>query len=145
MGFARYTLEEGDFFRKFVKSDHFEDGIGDEKNVVTFIFHSRPRSIPSRENVSQEITRITFFLDQGKPCMCFIDQFAYPDNIEQANYLKEMSDSMEEDKNVLELTLPIGDLVMLNNLFWLHGRAAFEKNPQLHRELLRQRGGFVKA
>lgn len=98
---------------------------------------------PASKNVSQEITRTTFFLDQGKPCMCFIDQFAYPENIELATYLQDLSDSMEEDKNVLELTLPVGDLIVLNNKFWLHGRSAFEKNPNLYRELLRQRGSFA--
>ncbi len=33
---------------------------------------------------------------------------------------------------------------MLKNRFWLHGRAGFEENPDLHRELLRQRGHFVQ-
>jgi protein CsiD len=31
---------------------------------------------------------------------------------------------------------------MLNNRFWLHGRAPFRKNEQLHRELMRLRGVF---
>ena len=51
---------------------------------------------------------------------------------------------MENDKNVVELALPVGSLVVLNNEFWLHGRAAFEKHPDLNRELLRQRGRFYE-
>ncbi|KKB38258.1 Carbon starvation induced protein CsiD [Bacillus thermotolerans] len=98
---------------------------------------------PSSKNVGQEIERTTFFKVNDKPCICFIDQFAYPETIDQAKYLKELSDSMENDKSVIELELPVGDLVMLNNLFWLHGRAAFEVNPDLDRELLRQRGCFA--
>ncbi len=49
---------------------------------------------------------------------------------------------MENDESVIELELPVGDLVVLNNIFWLHGRAAFEENPDLNRELFRQRGRF---
>ncbi len=51
---------------------------------------------------------------------------------------------MENDESVVELKLLVGDLVGLNNLFWLHGRAAFEKHPELNRELLRQRGRFAE-
>lgn len=97
---------------------------------------------PSSKNVDQEVHRATFFKQNDKPCICFIDQFVYPETIEQAQYLRGLSESMENDSSVLELTLPVGDLVALNNLFWLHGRAAFEKNKDLNRELLRQRGFF---
>lgn len=97
---------------------------------------------PSSKNVSQEIERLTFFNDQNKPGICFIDQFVYPENIEQAKYLYDLSNSMENDESVTELELPVGDLVVINNIFWLHGRAAFEKDPNLNRELLRQRGRF---
>lgn len=99
---------------------------------------------PESKNVSQEVERKTFFKVNDKPCICYIDQFAYPETIEQAQYLNDLSTSMENEPNVLELGLPTGDLVVLNNLFWLHGRAAFEKNPNLNRELMRQRGRFVE-
>lgn len=99
---------------------------------------------PASKNVAQEVERKTFFKVNDKPCICFIDQFAYPETIEQAQYLNELSSSMENEPNVLELGLPTGDLVVLNNLFWLHGRAAFEKNVNLNRELMRQRGRFVE-
>jgi protein CsiD len=97
---------------------------------------------PSSKNVSQEIERPTFFNYNNKPGMCFIDQFVYPENIEQAQYLYDLSNSMESDESVIELELPVGDLVIINNIFWVHGRAAFEKDPNLNRELLRQRGRF---
>ncbi|WP_240374766.1 glutarate dioxygenase GlaH [Bacillus piscicola] len=99
---------------------------------------------PSSKNVAQEVQRKTFFHDNGKPCICFIDQFAYPASVSEAQYLRDMSHSLENDKNLVELKLPVGNLVMLNNLFWMHGRAPFEKNENLHRELLRQRGRFVE-
>ncbi|WP_252314196.1 glutarate dioxygenase GlaH [Sinobaca sp. H24] len=97
---------------------------------------------PASKNVSEEINRKTFFLHNGEPCICFIDQFANPASIAEAQYLRDMSASLEADKSVTELNLPVGHLVMVNNLFWLHGRAAFEENKDLDRELLRQRGRF---
>ncbi|WP_078408770.1 glutarate dioxygenase GlaH [Priestia abyssalis] len=97
---------------------------------------------PSSKNVSQEVERLTFFNHNNKPGICFIDQFVYPETIEEAKYLKDLSQSMENDESVIELELPVGDLVVVNNIFWLHGRAAFEVDPNLNRELLRQRGRF---
>ncbi|WP_227935345.1 glutarate dioxygenase GlaH [Alkalihalobacillus deserti] len=99
---------------------------------------------PASKNVQEDVTRAPFFNYNNKPCICFIDQFVYPNSIEQAKYLHDLSESLESDNNVIELKLPVGDLVMLNNLFWLHGRAAFEKDPNLDRELLRQRGSFTR-
>ncbi|MBJ7985780.1 glutarate dioxygenase GlaH [Bacillus cereus] len=99
---------------------------------------------PPSKNAQEIVYRETFFDVNNAPCICFIDQFAYPDNIEQANYLKDLSYSVENSPATHALKLPIGDLVLLNNLFWMHGRAAFEKNKDLYRELMRQRGCFSK-
>lgn len=99
---------------------------------------------PPSKNVQEEVQRQLFFNKNNRPCICFIDQFAYPGTIEEAKFLKSLSQSMESDKSVVELELPVGNLVVLNNEFWLHGRAAFEKNPNLNRELLRQRGRFYE-
>ena len=104
--------------------------------------HKFTYKAPSSKNVDQEIQRLTFFNYNNKPGACFIDQFVYPETIEEAKYLRDLSHSMETDESVTELKLPVGDLVVVNNIFWLHGRAAFEVNPNLNRELLRQRGRF---
>jgi len=100
---------------------------------------------PASKNVEQVVYRPTFFEQNNGTCICFIDQFVQPETIEQANYLKELSDSMENSPATHALKLPVGDLVMLNNTFWLHGRAPFEKHPELYRELMRQRGEFAKS
>lgn len=97
---------------------------------------------PPSKNVAQMVKRRTFFKQNGKYCICFIDQFVQPETIEQGEYLHDLSASMESSQGTAAIPLPVGDLVMLNNLFWLHGRAPFEKNEQLHRELMRQRGMF---
>lgn len=99
---------------------------------------------PPSKNVQEIVYRKLFFLKNNKPCICFIDQFAYPETIEEAKFLKALSQSIESDKSVIELALPVGNLVVLNNEFWMHGRAAFEKNNELNRELLRQRGHFYE-
>jgi glutarate dioxygenase len=104
--------------------------------------HKFTYKAPKSKNVDQEIDRLTFFNYNNEPGICYIDQFVNPETIEEAKYLRDLSNSMENDESVIELELPIGDLVVVNNIFWLHGRAAFEKNPNLNRELLRQRGRF---
>jgi glutarate dioxygenase len=100
---------------------------------------------PPSKNVEQIVYRSTFFEHHNSTCICFIDQFVHPETIEEASYLKGLSDSMENSSATHALKLPIGDLVMLNNTFWLHGRAPFEKHPELYRELMRLRGVFAKV
>ena len=41
---------------------------------------------PKSKNIDQEIERLTFFNHNNKPGVCFIDQFVYPESIEQAKY-----------------------------------------------------------
>jgi protein CsiD len=97
---------------------------------------------PPSKNITQSTQRPTFFLDNGHPCICFIDQFVQPENLDEAQYLQSLSQSMEDSPGTTAVPLPVGELVMLNNLFWLHGRAPFAKHAELHRELLRIRGSF---
>ncbi|MGA1121357.1 MAG: carbon starvation induced protein CsiD, partial [bacterium] len=86
--------------------------------------------------------RQTFYQRNGRPCLCFIDQFAYPHTIEQALFLRDMSHSMENSPKTLSIPLPAGHILLINNHFWAHGREPFKKHPKLYRELLRQRGAF---
>ena len=97
---------------------------------------------PPSKNVSISVKRQTFYQHNGQPCLCFIDQFVYPHTIEQALFLRDMSQSMENSPKILSIPLPIGHILLINNHFWAHGREPFEKHPQLYRELLRQRGAF---
>ena len=97
---------------------------------------------PPSKNVTQIVKRPTFFDVDGKTCLSFIDQFVYPDSLAQATYLYDLSHSLE--RAAIATPLPTGDLVMLNNAFWAHGRAAFATHTGLYRELMRQRGVFAK-
>lgn len=96
----------------------------------------------SSKNVAQIVERPVFFQSEFGLSFSFIDQFAQPRNLEEANYLHDLSASMERSHATKEIPLPVGDLVVLNNYFWLHGRAPFQKHPALHRELMRLRGMF---
>lgn len=100
---------------------------------------------PPSKNVEQIVKRKTFFKINNKPCICFIDQFVQPETMDQSAYLHDLSQSMEDSQGTIALPLPVGDLIMLNNTFWLHGRAAFEMHPNLYRELMRQRGVFSQV
>lgn len=100
---------------------------------------------PGSKNVGQSLNHETFYLRNNKPCIYFIDQFVYPETIEQSVYLRDMSASLENSPSKCAIRLPVGDLIVLNNTFWMHGRAPFEKNPHLFRELLRIRGQFARC
>ncbi|WP_220271962.1 glutarate dioxygenase GlaH [Crenobacter cavernae] len=100
---------------------------------------------PPSKNVAQEVLRPTFFKVNDKPCICFIDQFVSPETIEHADWLARLSASLEASPATAAIPLPVGDLIVLNNSFWMHGRAPFERHPELHRELMRQRGRFARA
>ncbi len=100
---------------------------------------------PGSKNVDHSIHRPLFFESDYGRAVSFIDQFVQPSSIEEASFLHDFSNAMEAASGTREIPLPVGDLVVLNNFFWLHGRAPFEKHPELHRELMRQRGRFNKA
>jgi glutarate dioxygenase len=98
---------------------------------------------PGSKNVETPVNRPTFFENEHGLSISFIDQFVQPQTLAEAKFLSDLSISMETSLSTKEIPLPVGDLVVLNNYFWLHGRAAFKKHPQLHRELMRQRGLFA--
>jgi len=97
---------------------------------------------PGSKNVSEEVERPVFFESAFGLSISFIDQFAQPRSRTEATYLHDLSASMEASKGTREVPLPTGQLVVLNNYFWLHGRAPFQKHAALDRELMRQRGSF---
>ncbi|MFS8975913.1 glutarate dioxygenase GlaH [Cupriavidus necator] len=98
---------------------------------------------PGSKNVSDQVERPVFFQNEFGLSLSFIDQFVQPRNREEAAFLNALSTSMEASSGTKEVSLPVGDLVVLNNYFYVHGRAPFEKNEALFRELMRQRGMFA--
>lgn len=105
--------------------------------------HSFTFKAPPSKNVEQTVRRPTFHRDGSGIGISYIDQFVQPETPEQARYLFDLSQSLENSPGISTPRLPVGCLIMLNNHFWLHGRAPFRKNEQLHRELMRLRGVFA--
>ena len=100
-------------------------------------------SAPPSKNVTEDAYHPVFEVDaDGRPVMLFIDQFAQPKDYEEGTWLADMGDSLENSKNKLSFSVPVGQFLLINNLFWLHGRDKFERHENLRRELMRQRGYF---
>ena len=99
---------------------------------------------PGSKNVDEQVERPVFFHGEFGLSISFIDQFVQPKDAAEAAYLKALSESMEASSGTRTVRLPVGDLVVLNNHFYVHGRAPFAPNEQLHRELMRQRGMFAR-
>jgi glutarate dioxygenase len=107
--------------------------------------HAFHYKAPGSKNVDDDVERPVFFDSPFGLAVSFIDQFVQPRSREEAVYLHDLSASMEASLGTREVPLALSELVVLNNYFWLHGRAPFQKNPELQRELMRQRGTFCAA
>ncbi|WP_120944302.1 MULTISPECIES: glutarate dioxygenase GlaH [Helicobacter] len=100
-------------------------------------------SAPPSKNVTSDVYHPVFEADsQAKPVMLYIDQFAQPKDYEEGVYLADLGDSLENSKAKLSFPVPVGQFLLINNLFWLHGRDKFQPHKNLRRELMRQRGYF---
>ncbi|MCX2682259.1 glutarate dioxygenase GlaH [Campylobacter sp. MIT 21-1685] len=100
-------------------------------------------SAPPSKNVTVDAYHPVFEADSSaQPVMLYIDQFAQPKDYEEGTYLADMGDSLERSKGKISFPVPIGQFLLINNLFWLHGRDKFQPHPELRRELMRQRGYF---
>ena len=98
---------------------------------------------PKSKNIDYKVEHPVFSEDKdGNPQISYIDQFPEPKNMEQGLFLQRLSDSLEESKNKIIIPLPVGNAIIANNYFWLHGRKPFKENKNLSRELLRIRGSF---
>ncbi|KAJ3472537.1 hypothetical protein NLI96_g13322 [Meripilus lineatus] len=122
--------------------------LDDWEEIEPFINHklaTRPflYRAPGSKNVAEKVERPLFFQGEFGLSISFIDQFVQPANREEAAFLRALSESMEASSGTREVILPVGDLVVLNNYFYLHGRAPFQKDESLLRELMRQRGTFA--
>jgi len=116
--------------------EFFSDPIGKEN----FVWGS-----PKSKNVDYKVEHPVFSKDQnGKPIISYIDQFPEPQSLNQGLFLNRLSESLESSKKHIAFKLPPGFSIFSNNYFMLHGRKAFEPNPNLSRELLRQRGVFYQ-
>lgn len=73
----------------------------------------------------------------------FVDRFIHPKNLEEAEFIYEFQNSLENSTGILEIDIPVGCILIVNNHRWLHGRKQFEIDDGLTRKLMRQRGNWV--
>ncbi len=98
---------------------------------------------PPSKNTTEDVFHPVFDTDEvGRPTMQYIDQFVQPKSFEEGTWLFQLSESLESSAAKLSIPVPIGSFLLINNLFWLHGRDSFTAHPGLRRELMRQRGYF---
>jgi protein CsiD len=83
-----------------------------------------------------------FFEYNGQIAIRFSDQFCQPQTREQALFLHQLSESLELSAKRHVEPFPVGQLVILNNAFWLHGRLKIAPEVAFDRHLLRLRGAF---
>lgn len=98
---------------------------------------------PPSKNVREDVFHAIFDIDEeARPTMRYIDQFVQPENFEEGVWLFELGESLETSSQKLSVPVPVGSFLLINNLFWLHGRDRFTPHDGLRRELMRQRGYF---
>jgi protein CsiD len=120
--------------------------LDDWEHLERFFAHPLARrpmrwAAPPSKNVSHDIWHPVFDVDtQGRPVMRYIDQFVQPKDLEEGTWLNALSEALETSKSILSVPVPVGQFLLINNLFWLHGRDRFTPHPALRRELMRQRG-----
>lgn len=122
--------------------------LDDWEQLDTYFQHPLARqqmrwAAPASKNTHQDVFHPVFDVDsQGRPVMRYIDQFVQPKNFVEGNWLSDLSDALESSRQQLSIPVPVGSFLLINNLFWLHGRDRFTPHPELRRELMRQRGYF---
>lgn len=98
---------------------------------------------PPSKNTTEDVFHSIFDTDaEGRATMRYIDQFVQPENFEEGTWLYEMGESLEKSSSKVSIPVSVGSFLIINNLFWLHGRDRFVAHPGLRRELMRQRGYF---
>ena len=118
--------------------EHLNELFKDDVGKQNFIWGS-----PKSKNIDYKVEHPVFSEDEeGRAQISYIDQFPEPKNMEQGLFLQKLSDTLEESKKKIILTLSVGSALVANNYFWLHGRKPFKENKNLSRELLRIRGSF---
>ena len=118
--------------------EHLNELFHDDVGKQNFTWGS-----PKSKNIDYKVEHPVFFQDEnGRAQISYIDQFPEPKNMEQGLFLQKLSDTLEESKKKIIISLPVGNALVANNYFWLHGRKPFKENKNLTRELLRIRGSF---
>jgi len=66
----------------------------------------------------------------------------HPKAQEHWSYVRELGLSLDSARDIWRGQLQAGQMLMLNNTFWFHGRERFKEHPRVFRHLVRVRGRF---
>ncbi len=116
------------------------------KNTVKFLSHPDSKtamvSQPDNDENSGIYSSLLNINDLHKSIR-FVDRFIHPKNLEEAEFIYEFQNSLENSKGILEIDIPVGCILIVNNHRWLHGRQQFGIDSGLTRKLMRQRGNWA--
>ncbi|SUH07544.1 Protein CsiD [Salmonella enterica subsp. enterica] len=126
--------------------------LDDWEHLESFFTHPLARRVmrwaaPPSKNVSHDVWHPVFDVDQqGRPGHALYRPVRpAKKTLKKASGSASFSDALETSQNILSVPVPVGKFLLINNLFWLHGRDRFTPHPDLRRELMRQRGYFAYA
>ena len=84
--------------------------------------------------------RALFWMQDGRPCINLTRGYMHPESGEQAAFIDSVCASADAATHQVEFELGRGDMYLINNCFWLHGRKPIERNEKLYRRLFQFRG-----
>lgn len=116
------------------------------KKMVKFFSSSDSNKAVARyqdNNEHNSVYSSLLKIENNQKSIRFVDRFIHPENLEEAEFIYEFQNSLEHSKSIVEIDIPVGSVLLVNNHRWLHGRKQFEINNGLTRKLMRQRGNWV--
>ncbi|HHF0524160.1 TPA: carbon starvation induced protein CsiD [Legionella anisa] len=153
---------DGTFYKKPVEwvvliktKQHDVDGgeltlhhLNDLEALDTFLSHPLALApflfeASASKQLNARVQQAIFFEKNGMLGIRFSDQFCQPQSLEQALFLHHLSDCFEQSDARLVDFFPPGQVVILNNSCWLHGRLKIIPKLNFMRQLLRIRGAFT--
>jgi protein CsiD len=88
--------------------------------------------------------RSLFWLDNGGLCIRLSPGNAQPPPGPHTEYLRDLQASLNEARSLARFVLLPGDVYLINNRVWVHGREPLKPNPLLSRHMLGVHGTFSK-
>ena len=94
------------------------------------------------KNYAKAVEKSLFYFDTRHRCFRFTDQMILPKNMSEAKFLHTIAEKLENSPSRYDYDHNEGELFIVNNKFWVHGRRRILSETGFNRELLRIRGHF---
>ena len=95
-----------------------------------------------QKTTQKSVEKSLFYFDTKHRCFRFTDQMILPKNMSEAKFLHTVADKLENSPSRYDYDHNEGELFIVNNKFWVHGRRKILSKTDFNRELLRIRGHF---